>query len=305
MLRPKILSAIFLITPGVVLLMAQAGFGEPAAEECKTKPGPNTPHGGHWFYRINRANQHCWYLGSSDAHARSSTVATTAVPAAQIKQDGQVADAAPASTPQTTLASLPSPVTTTAAPVAATSTWPTVQPAEPVAFTTRWPDNLSRAKALEDAEPVAASNSYANDGTAADAAQMPAQWSALDADERVQQRTLAEAVLRYFSVVGGLAIPAVLLAGWAAKYARRRDEREDELAAGIMVAEDVPPNTRRSSPVVRRRTPTDPAQDLKTSLAELMRDLHRVDAVEEAQPLMRPAVRQRRVVQQSVLVAAE
>jgi hypothetical protein len=45
--------------------------------------------------------------------------------------------------------------------------------------------------------------------------------------------------------------------------------------------------------------PTDPAQDLKKSLAELMRDLHRADSVLDARPRRRPAVRR------TALAAAE
>jgi hypothetical protein len=299
MSRPKILSAIFLITPGVVLLMAQAGFGEPAAESCQTKPGLNTPRGSHWFYRINRANQHCWYLGSSDAHARASAVGTTTAAAQPIppQQSEQIADAASPQAAPTAPSTVHAPVAP--APVAPTA-WPSAALPEPIAFTTRWPENLPHAKDVDEAEPVATSNSYANDGAAADAAQMPAQWSALDAERRAPQNTLAEAVLRYFSVAGGLAIPAVLLAGWAAKYARRRDDR-DEPAADVVEAADVP--LRR--PLVRRRLPTDPADDLKTSLAELMRDLHRVDSVLDARPRVRPAIRQPRFARQTVLTAAE
>lgn len=52
MRRTKILPAILAIMPATVFLTAQASRSEPAAQECKTSPGPATPKGGHWYYRI-------------------------------------------------------------------------------------------------------------------------------------------------------------------------------------------------------------------------------------------------------------
>jgi hypothetical protein len=41
-----------------------------AAEECLAQPSGPSPHGSHWYYRIDRAsNRHCWYLRGVGASA--------------------------------------------------------------------------------------------------------------------------------------------------------------------------------------------------------------------------------------------
>jgi hypothetical protein len=46
----------------------------PAADDCLSAPKGQTPSGGHWYYRIDRATKrHCWYLG--DEKAKLSRVA--------------------------------------------------------------------------------------------------------------------------------------------------------------------------------------------------------------------------------------
>src|SRR5258708_22566730 len=55
-----------------VLVTAQTSLAEPAADECKTTPGPSAPRGSHWYYRVNRTDQrHCWFLGPEGAKVRS------------------------------------------------------------------------------------------------------------------------------------------------------------------------------------------------------------------------------------------
>jgi hypothetical protein len=40
----------------------------PAADECLSGPKGQTPSGGHWYYRIDRATKrHCWYVGDEKA----------------------------------------------------------------------------------------------------------------------------------------------------------------------------------------------------------------------------------------------
>jgi hypothetical protein len=104
--------------------------------------------------------------------------------------------------------------------------------------------------------------------------------------------------LRYFSIAGALAIPLLLAAGWGAKFARqrrrpvvrdqwrtvatrlspRRHLLGDELIGIAPLVVD-----RHGDADGRGPTPTDPAYDLKTSLAELMRDLRRAGAFEPVQ----------------------
>ena len=64
--------AILFVLLGTVLVTAQTSLAEPAAEECKTKPGSSAPPGSHWYYRINRTDQRrCWFLGPEGAKVRS------------------------------------------------------------------------------------------------------------------------------------------------------------------------------------------------------------------------------------------
>jgi hypothetical protein len=77
-------SAILFMPLGTVLVTAQTSLAEPAADECKTKPGSSAPPGSHWYYRINRADQRrCWFLGPEGAKVRSQareTVSNVASP---------------------------------------------------------------------------------------------------------------------------------------------------------------------------------------------------------------------------------
>ena len=67
MLRQKLLPAIFVVLPATTALMAQSTLVEATVDECRIRPGSATPHGTHWYYRVNRVNnQHCWYLSSAD-----------------------------------------------------------------------------------------------------------------------------------------------------------------------------------------------------------------------------------------------
>jgi hypothetical protein len=64
--------AILFMLLGTVLVTAQTSLAEPAADECKTKPGSSAPPGSHWYYRINRTDQRrCWFLGPEGAKLRS------------------------------------------------------------------------------------------------------------------------------------------------------------------------------------------------------------------------------------------
>jgi hypothetical protein len=98
-------------------------------------------------------------------------------------------------------------------------------------------------------------------------------------------------------VIGMIAIPLLLLAGWLAKFARRPDR--NEAAERVPPVAEMPRQRRRvvvaaeddfDAPIQSRpllagrvaserkaRALTDPAQDLKASLSELMRDLRRAD----------------------------
>jgi hypothetical protein len=80
----QILSAVVaaLLLSGVVVGMPNAA----RADDCLTGPNSGAPQGSHWYYRLDRTNQHkCWYLRAPGRAAQQPTVqaASKATPAAQ------------------------------------------------------------------------------------------------------------------------------------------------------------------------------------------------------------------------------
>jgi hypothetical protein len=294
----KILPAILIMVLATVLLSPQASSSEPAAAVCKANPGANTPRGAHWYFRINHARQHCWYLGQAGAHVNASADAAEPAPVSTPPRRGGGADALsttpPAASAMASSAVSPiSPAPTAFAPMASAPDAVAAAPpdaGQQAGFVTRWPDDLPNADDADQQEPAMRS-SYADapEATAA-AAQMPSSWPLAAAAEGSAGQT----AFRYFSVAGMVAIALLLVAGWAAKFARRR-QGFSVRAQGRAIVERlrlrpvdvVPMAAARSAPAIRRRapergtrTPTDPAHDLKASLAELMRDLRRAGAFE-------------------------
>ena len=296
----KILSAFLIMVPATVLLTTEATLGEPAAEQCKASPGGAAPRGMHWYYRINRAtNKHCWYLGPGGAHEKSHT-ATAAVADALAARKANPVDADNAAPMQ----AMPADAAEPAAPVQ--TAFAQAPPADQAAtanqavdgpgFGSRWPEDLPKAEDLEQSEPAPVSDSYAERRDTDATAQMPSKWPGGKVGHAAQYAA-GETALRYFSILGIVVIPLLLAAGWVAKYAREphrsnmqerlrtmanslRPRRRSDAFDEAMFVGSAPPlspatSRRRAGSDWRERAPTDPAQDLKTSLAELMHDLRR------------------------------
>jgi hypothetical protein len=135
------------------------------------------------------------------------------------------------------------------------------------------------------------------------------------------QASAGETALRYFSIAGMVAISLLLVAGWAAKFSRRRPrhlsvrERWRAIAGRLRRQRlvDIAPTGRATSAPATRHTepqrwtgtPTDPAHDLKASLAELMRDLRRAGAFEPEDPARHPADQTKANAYYAALEAAE
>jgi hypothetical protein len=76
---------------GAPLTTASYGAANPA-DECLSGPKGQTPQGGHWYYRIDRATKrHCWYL-ADQREPLSQTAAPN--PSASAKPPPQDAEAA-------------------------------------------------------------------------------------------------------------------------------------------------------------------------------------------------------------------
>ena len=197
-------------------------------------------------------------------------------------------------------------------------------------------DNAPTAASDSYAEPSPSAGA-ADAAAAADGATPAAQqWPVNDeASASARKASPAAILLGYFSLAGALAIPVLLVAGWLAKFTRaagrfrvgerRRASPERPAQPRQRVAEaDRAPSaakSRRGDPMrggagraerstVPARsgdgntwqplTPTDPARDLKTSLAELMHDLRRAAASEGGsltQPTGPPSGQRRRTLE--------
>ena len=299
MLEFKILPTILIILPSsVFLLLAHPGAGKAAAEKCNTRPSSSAPQGSHWHYRVNHTdNRRCWFLSSEGMKVRSYARGAMSDVASQSptpKRDN-TSETARATPPRTTSAQIASvqmvPEQATAADPAFSET-PVREHAAAMDFAARWPD-LSESPDLYASELAAISNSYAETQTAADVEErMPLTWPVTEAGRAGQQQDPAsQAAFGSVFLAGALALGSLSLVGGVFKLARRSRQRylRDpwRAAAGRSgprhMRADFRELTGSSSPrhgasVWRVPQPTDPAHDLKTSLAELMQDLQRARA---------------------------
>jgi hypothetical protein len=339
-----LLATMLVVAPAAVLLTAQDSRSEPAAEECIAHPTAATPPGQHWYYRVNRAKQHCWYLGKADKHGSAHKVASigaaTAAPApAAVNENGDEAasDAAPSPVAAAIVPAQSAPAPSAAAPAQAAPEPSAAVPASLWQAGTVFTTSNASGEGRDTAEP---------------ARPMPAK-SPRDEAERARAAPAGATALRYLSIAGILAIPLMLAVGWGAMYARRRPQplpaadlwREvakrkheqppasedvadhfdfdrvadiahdqvagiadldhvgdmsdldqaayvsslDHFAEELACAEQLaykpapgepPAQVWRDDADVLATTPPDPVDDLKTSLAVLMRDLRRAGAFE-------------------------
>jgi hypothetical protein len=302
----KILGAILIVVPASVLLTAQASLSAPAAEQCRASPGSSTPPGSHWYYRISRGDKHCWYLGAEGARVNARATASLPSTLAAPEQKRSGAEPEGAARPQAAADETASVQIAPAPPAAArvgflpATLFETAlrQHGMRTGFAVRWPDNLPDAVDAARGAPAAMSNSYAEGHGASDAAaQIPPKWPVVEA-ARASQVAAGDTALRYFALAGVLAMPLLLFAGWAAKLAPRlqqapiRDQwhmvvdwiashwlaQLASLGAGKPPARTLRGGAQRPLPLPM---PTDPAHDLKTSLAELMRDLRQAGIVND------------------------
>jgi hypothetical protein len=299
MLGPKILPAIFLVLPPTILLIAQASAGKPVAEVCSIRPGSSAPQGTHWYYRVRQTdNRRCWFLSSEGMKARSyarGVMSDVASPSPTPKRDN-ASETALATPPRTTSAQIASvqmaPEQATAADPAFSET-PVREHAAAMDVAARWPD-LPESPNLDASELAAISNSYADTQTAADAEeQMPLTWPVTEAGRAGQQQGPAgQAAFGSLFLAGALALGSLSLVGGVFKLARRSRQRylrdPSRAAAGRLGPQPHmradfrelagSSSMRHGASVWRVPQPTDPAHDLKTSLAELMQDLRRARA---------------------------
>jgi hypothetical protein len=156
-------------------------------------------------------------------------------------------------------------------------------------FAARWP-SPSGVRDLDDSEAGTTNTADAEQQATAAAAEAPmppvvtaaragpaSGGQELPQQELLQQEVLQQEVLQAASLAGGAALALLFFAGWIVKAGgRSRLQLGAELAT--IDGHAWAPASPTGGPAARLPTPTDPAVDLKRSLAELMRDLRRADA---------------------------
>ena len=283
MLRQKILPAILVVLPATAALMAQTTIVEATADACRTRPGSATPPGSRWYYRVNRIDNHrCWYLSSQRVEVRSrergalfvrrrlAHRSTSVVPKRLAQQDRQL-------DPRTATAQITS-RRSRIGPGACNAPRFCCALARPDQLRRLW----TRAKLRRRVIPIPIQRKCAN---ALDAYRgHQARWTAADA-------SAGEAAFGQV-FLGGALVTALLVAGGVFHLARRPrrthphdqwcaaadrlDQRRHKLARSAEpVGNRLAAGTRHDAFIRPAPTATDQADDLKTSLRELTRDLQR------------------------------
>jgi hypothetical protein len=305
MSRSRILPAILVVLPATVLLSLNTGVTGSIADECRAKPGPSGPRGTHWHYRVNRPDQRrCWFLSHErvKVHSHARKVVSDSASASRTAEPDRAAvrDPSAETLVAETAAAIPlrpASVKTVSvraaaaqAPAETVSDGPSVGEDETAAhFSARWPSS-SKFWDFEVREFAVIPSSYAENYSVADAdEQTPLVWPGTAATPtRPPLDVAGETAWGEILQVGTLLMALLAIAGGVFSLALRfrqshspdRRRVPDELPAQRKVDKEVVDRNsgvraRQDQHVSRPLTPTDPADDLKKSLAELMADLRR------------------------------
>jgi len=308
MLESKILPTILIILPSsVFLLVAHPGAGKAAAEKCNTRPSSSAPQGTHWYYRINSAdNRRCWFLSSEDIKVRShARELISSVPSpSPVPQHGN--EPARATAPQTRPALTASARMAPANMLADTAFTESSMPQREMAmdFAARWPDRPEFTNINVSALALM-SNSYADTPGATDAEDELSLRSFDTETGQRQQNPAGETAFRLALLAAALGLVSLTVVG-SFEIARRAGQ--PYVRASWRAVAGLPNSLRRmradlinltdSSPMQERYAvrrdprPTDPVQDLKVSLSELMGDLRRANAASYSPRSFAPSPRQ-------------
>lgn len=267
----KIPPNILVLGLAFALSSTQPTFGaQTAANDCLASPAPSAPKGEHWYYRINRADgRHCWYLSSQTAPAARPRLATPHVASP---------NPAPEAAPDVPIQQVP-------IQQDAQKTWPDAAFPEPpsvgaTVIAGRWPDVPLPADLSSDTKRTSATD-VKEDVSAAQPVVQSEEPTLLPRSEWVGIASIF--------LIGAVAIASLLLVRiifrsrsrldhvFAALGRLGRHERPhaNDMAANDRGALNRPAPLRQDRMKQRAPTPTDPAQNLKASLNELMRDLQR------------------------------
>jgi hypothetical protein len=289
----KLLPAI--LVPTAICLTAERAASA-TDDPCRARPGLTTPPGTHWYYRITRGDhRHCWYLGDEDVsdhpHGHKATLLTSAADKSTMPTEATPPQSTPAiERPDvpTSAETAPSPALLPVSdPEIKASVAPSVTPPSITAdasahassetqFAARWPD-ATAVRYAGDPDAGGASNAYADKPAVPDPeADAPAKWPVVTA-ERAGAAEAGDGALQAASLAGGAMMALLVFVGWLLRTGGRPHVRWSGKIAWRNNRVPIVATIRRRS-LRKLPTPTDPAVDLKTSLAELMRDLRRADA---------------------------
>lgn len=280
-----ILPAIVIALPATIVCAAQV-VRQSSTNVCRSSPGSPAPRGSHWYYRSHGQNQYCWYLGTAGMLVRSHglpalshVVSPSSAPQEEDAAGTTWSPAQMTPTPTPPMQSRPA----VARPSGDTFLESLAGEQVPaIGFAGRWPDP-SNSVNLHTRDPAGKSDSLAAGEAATDAAEpgpLPRPAVAV-ARAGMQQDSVGTANFSSVFVVGVLLLASLLFGGlfklsrhfhgqalYLANEYEDMPAESDETAAGMPM-----PDGQHDAP-----TPTDPADDLKTSLQELMHDLRRADA---------------------------
>jgi hypothetical protein len=300
MSRSRILPAILVVLPASVLLSLNTGVTGSIAGECRAKPGPSGPQGTHWHYRVSRPDQRrCWFLSLErvkvHSHIRKvvsdlASASRTAAPDPTVEGDSSADTAAASPLRPTSVKTVSLRAPAAPAPAETVPAAPSVGEDETAAhFSARWPSS-SKFWDFDVREFAVIPSSYAENYSVADAdEQTPLEWPGTAASRtRPPLDVAGETAWRAIFQVGMLLLALLAIAGGAFSLALRfrqshspdRRRVPDELPAPREVDKELADRNagvraRQDRHASRPLTPTDPADDLKKSLAELMADLRR------------------------------
>ena len=273
----KCLPSILVLSFAIVLSTGQTSLGGPAADDCMARPGASGPKGTHWYYRVNRADgRHCWYLSPQATQ-------TSAQPRLATRESSSPSPLPTTETSVRQTAQMTPPQTENVAP-----------PREVTAmdFARRWPTLPMPADLVSSAEQRAAEDTKE---------QTPATPPVVESNRAELLPDSDKAGMGPITFVGAVAMLSLLLVGGILKLAGYVEDRlrlaharfDSRVFFGSVEAADPKPTAQMPEGRIERQTPTptDPAQDLKTSLRELMQDLKRASAAADARASFDPAPR--------------
>lgn len=308
MSRSKILPASLVVLSVSALVNLNSSVAESGADNCMGKPGAAGPRGSHWHYRVNRSDQrHCWFLTYEGLKVRSRTHAAASVRAASspaMERDGPAEAAAATATPirprSVQTVSLPAPAVSEPAETATATARPSVAEDDAGAlFSARWP-NSSKFWDFDERAFTAIPSSYAERYSAANTdEQMPLVWPVAEVTPtRAALDVVCQAASRSSLQIAALLVALLAIAFGAFKLAfgfrqshpvdprpmpdeapvQRQVDPVQQQVDKELGHRNLAPRVRPDRHGLRPITPTDPASDLKKSLAELMADLRRARA---------------------------